>query len=276
MDLRVFFTIALGLFGLLFGSFANVVIWRVPRQESIVQPGSHCPSCGTPIAWYDNVPVLSWLVLRAKCRACGKPIPARYPIVEATSGLLFVAAALVFGPGIQAVTAAFFFWFLLILSAIDIDCMRLPNPIVASLAILGVAGAVYASITGEPGAPLVGLAKSGLFAQPLVASFAGVILGAGLSGGVAAAYGALRGKSGLGMGDVKLLGALGMFLGPYVLLSLFFGSVFGAVFGLLSGRRGRLADTRIPFGPWLALGGLMTAITGPAIVGWYLQVAGLA
>lgn len=276
MDLRVFFTVAFGLFGLLFGSFANVVIWRVPRGESIVSPGSHCPGCNKPIVWYDNIPVLSWLLLKGRCRACGQPISARYPIIEAASGVLFVTAAIVFGPTARGAFAAWFFWFLLVLTAIDIDCMRLPNPLVGALAILGVLGILYASMAGEAAVPLVGVAREGSFASPAASAALGVALGAGLSLAVATAYGALRGKSGLGMGDVKLLGALGIFLGPYVLVALFLASVAGAIFGVLASRGGRLAEKRIPFGPWLALGGLMTAITGPAIVGWYLRVSGLA
>lgn len=276
MDLRVLFTVAMGLYGLLFGSFANVVIWRVPRNESIVSPGSHCPACDAPIAWYDNIPVVSWLVLRAKCRSCTAPIPVRYPLVEALSGVLFVLAALVFGVGFQAVLAAFFFWFLLVLSAIDLDCMRLPNPVVGALALLGVGGIAYAVLTGFAGVPVVGVAQSGPFAHPITAALAGAALGAGLSGGIAAAYGALRGKTGLGMGDVKLLAVLGLFLGPYVLVGLFLASILGAVFGIVSARGGRLAEARIPFGPWLALGGALTAITGPAIVGWYLALAGIS
>lgn len=270
------FLVFLTLFGLLFGSFANVVIWRVPRGESIASPGSHCPGCQTPIAWHDNIPVVSWLALRGRCRSCGEPIALRYPVVEAASGVLFAAAALKFGPGAQAVVAAFFLWFLLVLSAIDLDHLRLPNPLVAGLAVFGLAGSIVSQMTGEPLVPLVGLGPTGLLAHPLAASILGALLGAGLSGSIAAGYGALRGKRGLGMGDVKFLGALGLFLGPYVLLALMIGSMLGAVSGLLGARGRSLSETRIPFGPWLALGATITLLVGPSVMNWYLGIAGLA
>ena len=263
-------------FGLLFGSFANVVIWRVPRGESIVSPGSHCPACGHAVRWYDNIPIVSWLVLRGRCRDCGEPIVVRYVLVEAASGLLFALAIWAFGVTIAAVVAAALFWLLLVLSAIDLDHMRLPNPLVAALALVGLIGVVASELFDITAAPLVGVATSGLFSSPLAAAVAGVALGAGVSGGVAALYGVLRHKHGLGMGDVKLLGALGIFLGPYVVVALFLGSLFGAIAGIVALRRGGGAGTRIPFGPWLAAGGAVTAIVGPELVGWYLRVAGLA
>lgn len=270
-----FVVLAFALFGLVFGSFANVVIWRVPLGESVVSPPSHCPGCDTEISWYDNIPLVSWLMLRGRCRACGEPISARYPVVEASSGLLFAVAAITFDSLAQAGVAACFFWFLLVLSAIDLDCMRLPNPLVAILAGLGVTGALVSQFTTVKIVPLVGLAGAGALAQPVVASALGACLGAGLSGGIAAAYAAFRGKTGLGMGDVKLLGVLGLFLGPDVLLALLIGSVLGAVAGLAGTRGGKLADRRIPFGPWLALGGVITAIIGTPVVTWYLTVSGL-
>ncbi|MGB4441712.1 MAG: prepilin peptidase [Coriobacteriia bacterium] len=268
--------VAFSLFGLLFGSFANVVIWRVPRGESIVAPGSHCPGCEASIAWYDNIPLVSWLLLRGRCRHCGEPIAVRYPIVEGVSGALFVIAAIAFDPGLRGAVAALYFWFLLVLSAIDLDSMRLPNPLVAALAIAGGIATVGAQVSGVPIAPLVGVGESGPLASPIVSALIGILLGAGLSGGIAAAYGALRGKQGLGMGDVKLLGAMGFFLGPYTLLSLFIGSFLGMVVGLVTARGKSLREARIPFGPWLAAGGLITALVGPALVAWYLGLAGIA
>lgn len=276
MDLDVFYTVTAVLFGLLFGSFANVVIWRVPRGESIASPGSHCPGCDTPIAWYDNVPVVSWLILRGKCRSCGTSIAIRYPIVEIASGVLFGTAFLAYGPGLKAGIASAIFWFLLVLSAIDLDTMRLPNVLVGALAGVALAAAAAAQLSGEPFAPLTGLATAGVFSQPLVVGMAGALLGAGTSGGIAAAYGSMRGRSGLGMGDVKLLGAMGLFLGPYVLVALFAGSIIGVVVGVLAARGGSLSTTRIPFGPSLAAGGLLAALAGPAIVAWYLTLVGIA
>lgn len=268
--------VAFALCGLLFGSFGNVLIWRVPRGESIASPGSHCPGCSAPIAWYDNVPVASWLLLRGRCRSCGTRIAIRYPLVELASAALFVVAAIAFGPGVRAAVAALFFWLLLVLSVIDLDCTRLPNPVVASLAGLGAMGVLVAQLTGEPVAPLIGVAAGGLLAHPLASALAGVLMGAGVSGGIAAAYGALRGRQGLGMGDVKLLGAMGFFLGPYTLMSLFFGSVLGIVAGVVLARGRSLSEARIPFGPWLAAGGVLTALAGPSILAWYLGLAGIS
>lgn len=265
----------MALFGLLFGSFANVVIWRVPRGESVVSPGSHCPRCEKPIAWYDNIPVFSWLVLRARCRSCGEPIPARYPLVEAASGALFFAAALRFGGSAAAITAAVLFWFLLVLSVIDLDTMRLPNALVGALGGMGLLGAVAAQVSGVALTPLVGMTESGWLADPVPAALLGALIGASMSGGLAALYGLVRGRRGLGMGDVKLLAVLGLFLGPYVVMCMFLGSLLGMVAGLAAARGRSAAETKIPFGPWLATGGVLTTLAGPALWQWYLGVVGL-
>ncbi|MDF1542593.1 MAG: prepilin peptidase [Anaerosomatales bacterium] len=263
-----FFAVAMFVFGLLVGSFANVVIWRFPRGESLNTPGSHCPSCGAPVRWYDNVPVISWILLRARCRSCGEPIASRYPAVELLSALLWLTAALTYGVGVQAVIAGLFFWTLLILTFIDLDTMRLPNPIVAVLAVLGLIGATVSQFASVQWVPLTGAQAS-----PLLVALLGAVLGAGLSGGIAALYAGVRGRSGFGMGDVKLLGAMGLFLGPYVLLSLFIGSLFGAVVGIITAARsGNGLGTKIPFGPFLALGGIVAALVGPDVVRMYLAL----
>ncbi|MCK8114415.1 prepilin peptidase [Anaerosoma tenue] len=271
-----YFTLSMGLFGLLFGSFANVVIWRVPRGESIAHPGSHCPGCDTPIAWYDNIPVVSWLVLRGRCRHCHKPIAPRYPLVEAVSGALFVAAALVWGPGARALFGAALFWFLLALSLIDLEHMRLPNPLVATLAAVGLLGALLSELGGAHVVPLTADGASGVAAHPLALSLIGVLLGAGLPAMIAFVYSAIRGRSGFGMGDVKLLGALGLFLGPYVLVTFFVASLLGAVGGAVIARGRDLSQRRVPFGPWLAAGAAITAVLGPALVSGYLSLVGIA
>ncbi|MBN2839601.1 MAG: prepilin peptidase [Coriobacteriia bacterium] len=270
-----YFALAMGVFGLLFGSFANVVIWRVPRGESISRPGSHCPGCQAPIAWHDNIPILSWLLLRGRCRHCGEPIAVRYPLVEAASGALFLIAALAWGPGLRAAFAAAFFWFLLVLSAIDLDTMRLPNPIVGAMAVVGGLGVVIATLSGSVAVPLHDGPSAGLLAHPVAFAVTGVLLGMGVSGGVAAAYGTVRGKSGLGMGDVKLLGAMGIYLGPYVLLALLAGSLLGVAGGLFAARGSSLSETRIPFGPWLALGAALSALAGDWLFLSYLRLIGL-
>lgn len=266
------------LFGLLFGSFANVVVWRVPRGESIVTPPSRCPSCGREIRWYDNVPVVSWLALRGRCRDCGAPISLRYPVVEALSGAGWLAAGLAFGLTWRTAAAVALFWLLLVLSAIDIDLYRLPNPLVGILAAVGLAGAALAQVTGARVVPLVGLAQSGPLSEPLVASLAGALVGAALSASIAGVYALVRGRTGLGAGDVKLLGSIGLFTGPYVLMSLVVGSIAGAVFGVASAIRARedAATHRIPFGPFLAAGAVVTVLWGPILWAWYLGILGAA
>ena len=255
-------------FGLLLGSFANVVIWRFPRGESLARPGSRCPVCGATVRWYDNLPVVSWLLLRGRCRACGARISARYPAVELLSGVLWLIAVVAYGAGVQALAAGVFFWTLLVLTFIDLDTMRLPNPIVAALAGAGLAGAVASQLAGVAWVPLT---ETG--ASPLLMALLGALLGAGLSGAVAALYAGVRGRSGFGMGDVKLLGAMGFFLGPYVLLALFAGSLLGAIVGVVAASRSDEGlSRRIPFGPFLALGGVAAALAGPQAVSAYLAL----
>ncbi|MCE5204370.1 MAG: prepilin peptidase [Actinomycetia bacterium] len=271
-----FFIVTLGVFGLVFGSFANVVIWRLPRGESLAAPGSHCPVCDAPIRWRDNIPVISWLVLRGKCRSCGARISPRYPLVEATSALVCVAAGTRFGLSWRALFAAALFYLLLVLSAIDIDHMRLPNPLVGVLAALGVVGVGLSVVAAVPVLPLVGLRNPYLATGPVAQAALGALLGAGITLGISAAYGALRGKQGMGMGDIKLLTTLGLFIGPYVLMALFAGSVIGALVGLAARRRveGGLAG-RIPFGPFLAMGTFFTVMWGEQALAWYLALVGL-
>lgn len=275
----VFYLILLGAFGLLFGSFGNVLIWRVPRGESIVSPPSHCPRCGHELRWYDNVPVVSWLVLRGSCRDCNAPISPRYPIIELSSGALWVLAGWWWGVSAAAPLAIVFFYMLLVLSAIDIDTRRLPTPLVAVIGAAGVLAAVTAQMTGLPFGPLAALATTGWLAQPVIASGLGLAAGAGTAVVVALLYRMVRGREGLGFGDVRLLGAMGLVLGPFVLLAYVLGNFIGVLFAvpqaLLLRGKGTLAARSIPFGPFLAAGGVLTALWGPAIWVWYLNVLSL-
>ena len=272
----VLYLVFLGAFGLLFGSFGNVLIWRVPRGESIVSPGSHCPKCGHEVRWYDNVPVVSWLVLHGRCRDCGAPISARYPVIELTSGALWVFAGLWWGFSPATPLAIAFLYLLLVLSAIDLDTRRLPTPLVTALAIVSGLAAVAAQLTGLPFGPLTGLAASGWLAQPVIAAAVGFAVGAGVSILIAMSYRALRGRDGLGFGDVRLLGAMGLILGPFVLLAYALGNILGVLVAvpqmLLSRKGGPLSTRSIPFGPFLALGGVLTALWGPAMWAWYFNL----
>lgn len=259
-------------FGLVFGSFANVVIWRFPRSESLAFPGSHCPVCDAPIAWYDNVPIIGWLGLRGRCRSCGVKISARYPVVEAFSGALWLASWLEFGLTGRTLFAIAFFYLLLILAFIDMDTMRLPNRLVAILVAIGFVGVLVSQFLAMPAAPL--LDGVGLLSSPVLFALAGLVVGGAFPLAVSGLYAAVRKKQGLGMGDVKLTATIGVFLGPYTLMALFFGSAIGAVYGLATAR-GEGIRRKIPFGPFLAIGAVMTTVVGQQLWAGYLKLLGM-
>ena len=239
-----------GILGAVIGSFLNVVAYRLPRKESLISPGSRCPECETPIKPYDNVPVLGWLLLRGRCRACGTRIAWRYPAVEAVTGLLCAAVVVRFGADRDAWLGLVLVLLLVPITLIDLDYQIIPNKLTLSGSIAAVA-LVLATRSGDVTEHLIAAAAAGGFL--LVA--------------------ALVYPSGMGMGDVKLAGMLGLFLGravgPAMMCALFTGSVVGIGIMLVKGaKEGR--KTRIPFGPWLAVGGLVGLFAGDAIVDWYL------
>ncbi len=244
----------LGIFGLMLGSFFNVCIARLPHGQSIVSPPSNCPKCHTPIRWYDNVPVVSYVVLGAKCRACKAPISIRYPIVELITALAFVGQGLMFfDQPILLASRLVFTSILIILFGTDLDTQRLPN-------VLTLPGIV------------VGLAFS-LFAPPgVVSSAIGAALGAGLLLFVRWLWRRLRGVDAMGLGDVKMLAAIGAFLGwQQVWVVLFIASLTGAVVGVsLSVRQGRSMQARLPFGTFLAIAAYVASIVGEPLLHWYL------
>lgn len=239
-----------GLLGLIVGSFLNVVVHRVPRHESIVSPASRCPGCGTPVAPRDNVPVLSWLVLRGRCRHCREPISPRYPLLELLTAAIFAAVAAVRGVDADLVRVLPFAAALVALAAIDLEHRVLPNRIVAPLAVFGVvAGAVLAT----PELPGLLIAGAGAFTALLVV--------------------ALVQPRGMGMGDVKLAGAAGLFLGlsivPALLLAFLAGSLVGL--GVMAAQGAAARKRAIPFGPFLALGSLLALLVGPELIELYSQ-----
>jgi leader peptidase (prepilin peptidase)/N-methyltransferase len=248
--MTVAYALVAGLFGLVFGSFLNVVVYRLPRGESFVRPGSRCPSCGKPVKPYDNVPVLSWLILRGRCRHCGEPISPRYPLVEALTGLLFAAVVLAYGPDRDVWLGLVLVAVLIPVAFIDLEHRIIPNRIMLPAAIA---------------APVIlALTRPDALVEHLIA---GAIAGGFLL------LAALAYPRGMGMGDVKLAGVLGLYLGrsvaPAMLIALLAGTVVGAVVMARKGvREGR--KTAVPFGPFLALGGLVGLFAGPAIVHWYV------
>jgi leader peptidase (prepilin peptidase)/N-methyltransferase len=238
-------------FGAVVGSFLNVVAYRLPRKESLVRPGSHCPSCDTPIKPYDNIPVIGWLLLRGRCRECHAPISARYPLVEAVTAALAVAVVLAKGSAYEIALGLVLVFILVPIALIDYDYRLIPNKITGPAAIAAI---------------VIGLAlKPSAVPEQLIAGIA--------AGGFLLVF-ALAYPRGLGMGDVKLAGVLGLFLGRAVGVALFVGLLSGALVGgiviaRLGVKQGR--KTALPFGPFLALGGLVALFVGPAIVHWYLH-----
>jgi leader peptidase (prepilin peptidase)/N-methyltransferase len=240
------------LFGLLVGSFLNVVAWRLPRGESLVKPRSKCPGCATQLKAYDNIPVFSWLILRGRCRGCGEKISARYPVVEAVTAALYVlVVALEYDDVEQLVLGLVLVTFLVPIAVIDLDIKKIPNKLTAPAAVLAVVlGAVLApgdlpeQLAAGAGALLFFLAPT------------------------------LIHKKGMGMGDVKLVGVLGLYLGravvPAIFIALILGVVVGAAViamkGMSEGRR-----AKIPFGPFLAVGALIAFFAGDALVDSYVD-----
>lgn len=247
------------LLGLLIGSFLNVVIWRVPRGESVVRPPSACPGCGHEIRPRDNVPVLSWLLLRGRCRDCGHPISARYPLVEATSGLLFAVMALRFGAEAELPAFLYLAAVGLALAVIDLDTLRLPDAL--TLPSYGVAavllgGAALVQHDGDAAVrALLGALALGAFYFALLFAY----------------------PAGMGWGDVKLAPVLGAYLGwiswGAVAVGAFLGFLYGGVVGIaamLLGRAGR--KSKLPFGPFMLAGALTGILFGRQLVDAYLSV----
>lgn len=244
---------ALGLFGLCVGSFLNVCIHRLPLGQSIVSPGSRCPHCGYALRWFDNIPVLSYAMLRGRCRRCGAGISVRYPVIELVTMVVFVAHALVFGADIVLVPRLLFASALIALFAIDLEHHLLPN----AITLPGIA---------------VGLAFSLLLPPGIVPALIGVLVGGGVLWLIGEAYFRLAGQEGMGGGDVKMLAMIGAFLGwKLVLVTLVFSSIAGSVIGMLvlASRRGGLKYA-LPYGTFLALGALVASLFGDRIVAWYV------
>jgi len=249
--------LAVAIFGLLIGSFLNVVIARLPERKSLVSPPSACPKCGYALRWFDNIPVLSYLMLAGKCRSCRAPITVRYPIVELLTALLFLAVKLRFGFSILLILRDLPFVAILVaITFIDLETRLIPDPLSLGGLVLGLATAAFTPSLG------------------ILSSLYGAALGFGLFYGIAWFYQWRRGVAGMGGGDIKFLAMLGAFLGPLgVLTTIFVSSVLGTILGVTyawftrrqEGGEGSLMKVSLPYGPFLVVGGLYTYLLGDLV-----------
>jgi leader peptidase (prepilin peptidase)/N-methyltransferase len=237
-------------FGLVIGSFLNVVAYRVPRGESLVAPASHCPGCNTPIRPWDNIPLLSWIFLRGRCRSCSERISPRYPLVELLTATLFALVAVVHGLHDDLAVQLPFAAMLIAVADIDLEHRIVPNKILLPMAVWGVAASAVVRTDVLPELLIAGAAA---FTFLLVAT--------------------LIHPAGMGMGDVKLAGVMGLYLGasiaPALLLAFLSGSIVGVGLMLRHGAEGRKKG--VPFAPFLALGGAVAVLAGPQLVHLYVH-----
>ena len=239
------------LFGLLIGSFLNVVAYRLPRGESLVSPPSHCPSCGKPVRHRDNIPVLGWLLLRGRCRDCGEPFSIRYPAVELLTGVLYALVVATQDDAIGVVLGLCLVTALVPITLIDLDVRRIPDKITAPAAVAALVAGLALDLDGVP--------------EQLIARTVALLL---------FYLAAVMKPGGMGMGDVKLVGVLGLYLGRAVAPAIFIALILGVLVGGVIMARVGVATGRkrtVPFGPFLALGGLIAFFAGNPIVDAYLN-----
>ncbi len=243
------------LWGAVVGSFLNVCIARLPEGESVVRPRSRCPSCGRPIPWYENLPILSWLFLRGRCRGCGERISWTYPAVEVASLLIWAGMAVLYGPTWHALQGAILLSLLLAIAVTDARHYLIPDPLSLGGLVAGLA------LSPLPGAPTIGSA------------FLGAAVGFAVLFGVAWLGERIFKKEAMGGGDIKMMAMIGAFLGPVgAMLTIFLGALTGSViFGPISLKTGKL----VPFGVFLALGAAVTFLVGDALIDWYLSLVEL-
>lgn len=258
--------ILVGALGLALGSFLNVVIYRLPLNQSLLRPGSRCTVCKRGLSWYENVPLVSWLVLGGRCRTCRTPISVLYPVVELVTAVVAVVWYLHFGPGLLFVSRVVFAFALIVLFVIDLQHRILPNVITLPGIVVG----FLFSLAG----PWEWASLFRVTAQPgWASSLMGILLGGGLLWGIAEVYYRVRGEEGLGMGDVKMIGMIGAFLGwQLTLLTVVISSLLGTVVGLvvIAARKGNMKYA-LPFGSFLTIGALVASIAGVRIIEWYMS-----
>jgi leader peptidase (prepilin peptidase) / N-methyltransferase len=244
--------VTVGVFGACVGSFLNVCIFRLPRSESVVFPGSRCTSCNQALLWYDNLPIVGWIAIGGRCRTCHDKVSPMYPIVEAVTALTFISGYLLYGFTPLGAVRVLFACALIVLFVTDLQHKILPN----SITLPGI---------------LIGLVCSFFLPPGWRDSLIGVLVGGGVLFAIAEGYYRIRGEEGLGMGDVKLLAMIGAFLGwKLVLLTLVFASFSGSIIGLavIASQRGDMKYA-LPFGTFLAIGAVVSAAWGTPIVDWY-------
>lgn len=271
--------------GLLFGSFANVCIWRIPRKEEIVFTPSHCPNCLTGIKWYDNIPVISYLLLGRKCRSCKAEISWRYPLIELISGLLFLGIYLKFGQDWRLAGYIPFVWSMLVISAIDIEHYIIPDVLSLTGLVMGLLFSAMANF-GIP-VDLTVFSRADILSRwPILDSAIGVLLGGGFLWLAAWAGEKVFKQEAMGGGDIKLAAMIGAFFGwKAVLVSFFLAFLTGSIVGLFLMVLGRAKENEapdgiksramVPFGPFLALGGILSLFWGRELLGAYLSLFGL-
>jgi leader peptidase (prepilin peptidase)/N-methyltransferase len=251
-------------FGLIVGSFLNVCIYRIPRGISVVAPSSACPTCKKPIRPWDNIPILSFLILGGRCRQCGTRISLRYPLVELANGLLYWAVFSVFGVGWHLPFLFAFVSAMLVITFIDLDVQIIPDVVTLPGIAIGVTAATF--LLPDPFSPSspVGFANAA----------SGALLGFGLFYLIAKVGTALAKTDAMGGGDIKMMAMVGAFMGwKAVLLTTFLGSLSGALIGIaIMIAKGQGRKLAIPFGPFLALGATVSLFFGGPLVGWYLSV----
>ncbi len=253
----MFFYVSVFLFGLVIGSFLNVCIYRLPRGESIVFPSSKCPGCGYSISAKDNIPIVSYIILRGKCRNCGISISPRYPLVEFLNGLLYVLVLWRYGLSITSIVFMLYMSALIVITFIDIDFQIIPD-------VITIPGAIISLILGAF------LLKDPFIRTTMLgwkSSVAGAVLGFGLFYGIA-----VLSRGGMGGGDIKMMAMVGALTGwKGVLLTTFAGSLLGSVIGIaLMVFKGKGRKTKIPFGPFLAAGSVLSVLFGQEILRLYL------
>lgn len=246
-----------GFVGAIIGSFLNVCIWRIPREESIVFPASHCPVCSHPIRFFDNIPIISWLILRGRCRDCGASISPRYPLVEALTAVLAVLLYWKYGFSLQFLCAFLFTAALIVITFIDIDYQIIPD------------------VISLPGIPLCFLAAVFVMGVPFLESLIGILVGGGILYVIAVGYEWITKREGMGGGDIKLLAMLGAFFGWKSLLFIVLcSSLTGAVVGMTAMViQGQDMKYAVPFGPFLALGAVTYFFLGDAFLRYLFLIS---